>query len=554
MLGDVKALATALKMVSKLDRVDRLAQDWIERGMREKKPEDFEESSERTKWYDLHDSWNKATEDLRKSVNKFMQDTGYSPILRYFREGDRGKVYLGLSTSQAKGYRIVELYYPIWFEELNLQTENKSEDAVLRLVPAERLSDEQERTLRESFVEDLREADVERFADYMARYTATIDKRKTYNENVFRVDNLVETIRHERALALPTPTPLMVPEKAPEKPPEIPTLPPTAPPTPVDEVEEMSKELRHYDVFSRRPPLELQQRAKTIIEKLMVEYGLDKCKIFDRPKFKQYIGDKERTLTHLLDTWINGWDIRQSISELTCRIEPVAPPPAPLGLSEEQKKSLEDAFRRVFEEAGVKDVPLATFRDELARLSEDLRDMERARAFDLAYRAVVDLAGSMIPARAPPTVAPPAPQAPRPEGREVPVSMATYLGPRTRQRMETFTCMVEGCGELVVADRDLEDRVRLVPVLKSDSPRTGPVFEPLLRFPPAFYFMCPVHRKARFGYTGVYDALAFLKRETEIGGRMTVVEDTFKQIGLDSQDLEEIRKEKAKYLPKTEFR
>ena len=227
------------------------------------------------------------------------------------------------------------------------------------------------------------------------------------------------------------------------------------------------------------------------------------------------------------------------------------------GLSEEQKKSLEDAFRRVFEEAGVKDVPMSTFRDELASLQEDLKSIERARAFDLAYRAVVDLAGSMLPARAPPTVAPPVPTvplAPRPEGREVPVSMATYLGPRTRQRMETFTCMVEGCGELVMADRDLEDRVRLVPVMKSDSPRTGPVFEALLRFPPTFYFMCPVHRKARYGYVGVYDALAFLKRETEIGGRMTVTEDTFKQLGLDSQDLEEIRKAKVKYLPKTEFR
>lgn len=144
-------------------------------------------------------------------------------------------------------------------------------------------------------------------------------------------------------------------------------------------------------------------------------------------------------------------------------------------------------------------------------------------------------------------VAPP-PIAPPPRVEEVGIPAATYLGPR-RRRLETFTCFKPDCWETVTVDRDLEYRVRLVPVLKADSPKTGPRFEPLLRFPPKFYFLCPKHRKERYGYTGIYDALAFLLRETEIGVRLTVTKATFREVGLDAEDMGEIQKQKAKYLP-----
>lgn len=125
----MKALATALKLAASFGTVDRLAQDWIERGMREKKPEDFEEASERRKWYDVRDSWKRAIDTLSKKVNKFRQETGYSPILRYWREvdstGQTGKVYVGYDSQTAKGYKIVEINYPVWFEELNLPTEER---------------------------------------------------------------------------------------------------------------------------------------------------------------------------------------------------------------------------------------------------------------------------------------------------------------------------------------------------------------------------------------------------------------------------------------------
>jgi hypothetical protein len=63
--------------------------------------------------------------------------------------------------------------------------------------------------------------------------------------------------------------------------------------------------------------------------------------------------------------------------------------------------------------------------------------------------------------------------------------------------------------------------------------------------------MCPRHRKEDRSYTGIYDAFAYLLRGTEIGeGGLCVREATFREIGLDDKDIEEIRKEKVKYLPK----
>jgi len=125
-----------------------------------------------------------------------------------------------------------------------------------------------------------------------------------------------------------------------------------------------------------------------------------------------------------------------------------------------------------------------------------------------------------------------------------------HLGPR-RRRYETFTCMKEDCQETVTLDRDLLVRVTVIPVLKAVSP-SGSLFQPLLRFPKRFYFMCPKHQKERYGYTGIYDALAFLLRESESGDRMCVTKATFREIELDAADIKEIQKERIKYLPERE--
>ena len=240
--------------------------------------------------------------------------------------------------------------------------------------------------------------------------------------------------------------------------------------------------------------------------------------------------------------------LERKLAEEREKLPPPPPPPPPSGLSKEQKTSLEDAFRRVFEEAGITRIPLATFRDELAALQEDMKDVERKRAFDLAYKRIVDLARSILPPRPPPVVAPPpAPPAPP----TVVVPPVELLGPR-RRIVETVTCWVPDCFETVEVDRDLERRVRLVPVLKADTPARGPRYEPLLRFPPRFYWMCDKHREEKFGYRNIYDVLAYLMFESRSSGkRLTVTKGTFVAIGLDEEDLRIIQATVSRWMPRT---
>jgi hypothetical protein len=271
--------------------------------------------------------------------------------------------------------------------------------------------------------------------------------------------------------------------------------------------------------------------------KIREELGIEKIVPEER------ITELENKLSSLTERYKTSKARLEEAREELRRIKEKAPLLPPRGLSKEQIEELEATFRRMFEERGVTRIPSAVLRDELETLKETLKETERSLAFDLAHRRIVDVAESILPRPpAPPVMAPP------PGVEEVTVPAVTYLGPR-RRRYETFTCMQEGCFETVTADRDLEHRVRLIPVLKADTPRTGPIFEPLLRFPPRFYFVCSRHKKERYGYTGIFDALAFLIRETEVGEKVTVTEATLREIGLDEADLAEVRKERVKYLP-----
>lgn len=223
---------------------------------------------------------------------------------------------------------------------------------------------------------------------------------------------------------------------------------------------------------------------------------------------------------------------------------PTPAAPAPAGLTEEQKKRLEDAFKRVFEEAGVKSIPLATFRDELDRLQEDLRSVERTRAYDLAYKDIVDVAMGILPKRAPELIpAPPAPRAPR----EVAVPPSEMLGPRRRDVI-TLKCWVPDCTDQCMVDKDLMRRVSMIPVMKAWSPR-GVRYEPLLALPPLFFYSCESHRYEKFGYRSTYDALAYLLFESRSSGkRMTITKGTFVDVGLGADDIAAIQVEEAKWL------
>jgi len=87
-------------------------------------------------------------------------------------------------------------------------------------------------------------------------------------------------------------------------------------------------------------------------------------------------------------------------------------PPAPLlGLGPEERAKLEDAYKRVFIEAGVDwRGTLPAMRDEISNLVEELRTTPRPEAFNAARMSVEDLARRLIPPPKLPT--PPLPAIP----------------------------------------------------------------------------------------------------------------------------------------------
>ena len=283
----------------------------------------------------------------------------------------------------------------------------------------------------------------------------------------------------------------------------------------------------------------LQSEVDTTLEALGIERIVPEERITE-------LEDKLSALTeHYKTTKTRLAETREELRRIEEKKPPPPPPPPPMGLGPDEKRRLEDSFRRVFEEAGVTRIPMASFRDELAGLQEDLKEEERTRAFRLAYKQIVSLARSLLPVRPPPPrVAPPAPP---PERPPVAVPMVELLGPR-RRVIETFTCWHPDCEEACTLDRDLMRRVTVVSVLKEISPR-GPRYEPLLAFPPRFYYTCETHRDEKFGFKSIYDALAFLLFESRSSGkRLAITKGTFTAAGLDQEDLRNIQAAEARWM------
>ena len=232
---------------------------------------------------------------------------------------------------------------------------------------------------------------------------------------------------------------------------------------------------------------------------------------------------------------------------------PPPPPPPPVGgLGPDEKRRLEDIFRRTFTEAGIPRLPagaISAFRDELATLQEDLKEVPRERAFSLARRRIEDLALTFIPVRPPPPppIAPPPVVAPPVPPVYVPP--AELLGPR-RRVLVVRDCWGPGPPHTFEADRDLERRVRLVPVHKAFTPALGARYEPLLRFPPLFYQLCPEHRYEKYGYRDVYDVLGYNLAETKSSRakRLTITKETLQEIGLTIEDLRIIQARASRWL------
>jgi predicted transcriptional regulator YdeE len=224
-IGEMKLLAAALKMGSAFNNVDKLARKWIEDSWKDLDPKELEEDEKR-EWYDLRDSWERANKELRSKIERFEVDPysrGSSPILRYERfvgsMGVEGKLFLGLNSEQAKGYRIIELSYPRWFEDLMksdsdvFRSENLSEGDVYALVPDKGMDKEKLSVLNSDFWDDLEKAGVPAFEkvgevtqfkpEFVSRFDKVVDKRLPFDSNVLRVQALVEQIKHEHALAIP---------------------------------------------------------------------------------------------------------------------------------------------------------------------------------------------------------------------------------------------------------------------------------------------------------------------------------------------------------------
>ena len=235
-IEELKLFATALKMGAAFLSVDKLAQKWIEqeyeggRTWKDLNPRELEEDEKR-EWYDLHDSWERANKELRGKLQRFETDPysqGASPILRYERivdqYGVKGKLFLGLNSHQAKGYRIVELDHPRWLEQLmqtdsdTFRSENLSEGEVYALVPSRGIDQEKLSVLRNDFWDDLKAAGVPAWdtaylvgghstmkPEFVSRFDKAVDTRLPFDSNVLRVQALVEQIKREHALAVPAP-------------------------------------------------------------------------------------------------------------------------------------------------------------------------------------------------------------------------------------------------------------------------------------------------------------------------------------------------------------
>jgi hypothetical protein len=217
---------------------------------------------------------------------------------------------------------------------------------------------------------------------------------------------------------------------------------------------------------------------------------------------------------------------------------PLPPPRPPMGLTEEQKALLEDLFKSTFIEAGASYTGrMAEFRTELERLQQDLKDVPRDRAYDLAQRAITDLAKTLIPYK-PPTIPIPTPIT------AVPVRVAL---PQVRVReVRSEICLV--CRRQHMIDVDL---IRRVSEGSDEILGVGRVrhVEPVLKFPYSFYHMCPDCRYAQFGYRDIYDALAYLLAEGRRSEykKVKVTKDTLRAIGLDETDLNEIQAIEERY-------
>jgi len=149
---------------------------------------------------------------------------------------------------------------------------------------------------------------------------------------------------------------------------------------------------------------------------------------------------------------------------------PPPPPPPPMGLTEEEKTRLEDAFKRIFIEAGADwRGSLPALRDESHRLQEELHDTPRPRAFEVARTRIEDLARRLLP-----------PPRPWPEIVLPPIPAIITL---PEPGVTTYICPVDGT-TFISADPDTMYYVRAA----------------MRWFPKEYFEYCPEDQKKLMGW------------------------------------------------------
>ena len=157
---------------------------------------------------------------------------------------------------------------------------------------------------------------------------------------------------------------------------------------------------------------ELMTGIRSELEKYLSDLESEADKIREELGIEKPLPTSER-LTELEDKLARVEDrykttkerLKEAEEELRKIREAKPPPPPPVGLTEEDKTHLENLFKQTFIEAGVSYVEkMAEFRGELRRLQEDLKNIPRLRAVELAEREIIELAKRLIPYKPPPAV------------------------------------------------------------------------------------------------------------------------------------------------------
>lgn len=226
---------------------------------------------------------------------------------------------------------------------------------------------------------------------------------------------------------------------------------------------------------------------------------------------------------------------------------PVAiPPPVEKGLTKEDEEEMRTEFQAILLRRTVsprKWMPI--FRDEMAKWKLELADWPRDRAkkeakTDLTRRLIPDI----IDLAKPPKVVKEAVKVKPP--KEVPVPTRIEIGVERKPNIVSRYCWK--CDEAFEIDRDLERRVRET---ITEIRGVGRVVyqRSLLRLPMLFYYLCEEHRKEKFGYDDIYDAIAFRISEARklLRPEKAYTLEELRRRGFTPEDILRIQEKTTKY-------